>query len=115
VRAFVWAHGGNPNLIPEEEMRHIQIMFMDGKLGNTQEHLLLSQILSAMYGWMSGGKSRYPLKSFMGRTWDYLEPPNSMDEAQQANKGLAQEKAVIAMALAMGAKIPDHILKGTIH
>lgn len=81
------AHGTNPDNVDEETFRHICVMYADGLIGNRSVLEVLGNLTAGVYNYMrASNKSPYALKDIIGKTYDYLYPPQ--DKTEDVNDAL---------------------------
>lgn len=81
------AHGGNPDETDEETFRQICVMYSDGAIGNNLVIETLGNLTAGVYNYMRSSSSQsYTLKNIIGRSYDYIYPPQ--DNTKTVNDAL---------------------------
>jgi hypothetical protein len=76
------AHGANPDTVDEETFREICVMFSDGIIGNNLVIETLGNLTAGVYNYMRASSSQaYTLKNIIGRSYEYLYPPQNKTES----------------------------------
>ena len=79
------AHGGDPDLIPNEELRDIVLLVSDGVIGNKSIGAALASIGSGMY---SGLGSSAEVRDFIPTLYPYIRPESDEDQEVMLSKKL---------------------------
>jgi hypothetical protein len=76
------AHGANPDNTDEETFRQICVMFSDGIIGNNLVIETLGNLTAGVYNYMKSSNSKaYTLSNIIGRSYEYLYPPQNNTES----------------------------------
>ena len=76
------AHGANPDNTDEETFRQICVMFSDGIIGNNLVIETLGNLTAGVYNYMKSSNSQaYTLRNIIGRSYEYLYPPQNNTES----------------------------------
>lgn len=90
ARAYILAHGGDPDAMSEQDLTLVMVALNDGLIGNKAVLNTLGLLTNGVFNYMRSANSpAYTLKSILGITYDYLYRPMSDEEQQsQVNKQL---------------------------
>lgn len=93
------AHGADYENTDEETFRQICVMYADGLIGNRIIIETLGNLTAGVYNYMRDeNKSPYKLRDIIGKTHDYLYPP-------QDTKKAVNEALLVYMTQAKGFDI----------
>jgi hypothetical protein len=81
------AHGADPDKVDEATFRDICVMWADGQIGNSLVIETLGNLTAGIYNYMRSNSSQaYTLRNIIGRSYDYLYPPQ--DTTRTVNESL---------------------------
>ncbi len=81
------AHGADPDNLDEQTFRQICVMYSDGLIGNGTIIETLGNLTAGVYNYMRSNSSQaYTLRNIIGRTYDYIYPPQ--DTTRSVNDSL---------------------------
>jgi len=107
VKAYLTAHGTDPDTVDEATFNDICVMYADGLIGNQGVLEVLGALTAGQFNKMlSKGSSPYKLADIIGKAYDYIYPP--LDP--ETKKALVSEK-LIAFAM-MSPNAPVHLFEG---
>lgn len=91
MRAYLIAHGTDPDEVDVETFHDICLMYSDGMIGNAGLIEILGGLTAGVYNYMRPqGSPAYKLKDIIPKLYDYLYPPLSPaeqhDKTQEALK-----------------------------
>lgn len=107
VKAYLTAHGTDPDTVDEETFTDICIMYNDGMIGNIGILQTLGMHAAGHFNTvLQKGAAPYRLQDIIPTQYEYLYPPLSEEEkAAQVSKNL------MAFA-ALNPNAPEKIVKG---
>lgn len=90
VKAYLTAHGTDPETIDEETFCDICVMYHDGIIGNLGLLEVLGTLTAGQFNKMLPKTAQpYKLQQIIPQAYDYLYPPlTEQDKKAQANKNL---------------------------
>ena len=84
MRAYLVAHGTDPDTVDTETFHDICVMFSDGLIGNYGLLEILGGLTTGVYNYMRPQNSpAYKLKDTIPKAYDYLYPPLSPAEQEE--------------------------------
>ena len=87
AKAYCLAHGQDPDNLNEEDFRQICVMYADGIIGNRRIIETLGNLTAGVYNYMRSNNHKvYTLRDIIGRSYDYLYPPQ--DNTESVNNAL---------------------------
>lgn len=96
TRAYIYAHGGCPDDIPVDDLRNIEIMLVDGMIGNKAVLLALSSLTTGnLNSKMQKTAKPFRMQDVLPSTHDYIVPP--LSEEQQREQTNQQMLMFVAM------------------
>lgn len=101
ARAYMLAHGTNPDAMSEDDFKLVMVAINDGFIGNKKILNTLGYLTTGVFNYMRNqGAPAYTLQNVMGTVYDYLYKPLTDEEKKQ----LANESLLAFMSMAPGAK-----------
>lgn len=90
ARAYVLAHGGDPDAMSENDFNAVMIGINDGFIGNKVILNTLGLLTTGVFNYIRGGNSKaYTLKEILGLSYEYIyRPLTDEQKAQEANDRL---------------------------
>ena len=90
MKAYLTAHGTDPNTVDQETFTDICIMFSDGVIGNLGVIQTLGSLTAGYFNsLLPKGKQPYKLQDIIPTQYEYLYPPlTEQDKKDKANKDL---------------------------
>ena len=90
ARAYMIAHGANPDAVSEEDFRLVMISLNDGLIGNKQVLTTLGSLTTGVFNYIrSKDQSAYKLEDIIGQTYDYIYTPQTEEQKKElVNKNL---------------------------
>jgi hypothetical protein len=90
VKAYLTAHGTDPNQVDEETFTDICIMYNDGLIGNFGLMQVLGTLTAGQFNTMlPKGKQPYKLQHIIPTQYEYLYPPRTeQDKSKSLNDAL---------------------------
>jgi len=87
ARAYMIAHGAEPDKVDEETFRQICVMYSDGVIGNNKIIETLGNLTAGVYNYMRSTSSQaYSLRNIIDTAYEYIYPPQ--DTTQSVNERL---------------------------
>lgn len=84
TRAYMLAHGANPDAMTEEDFELVMVALNDGLIGNKAVVNTLGYVTTAVFNYMrSQNAPSYSLQSILGIMHDYIYKPLSDEEKRQ--------------------------------
>jgi len=84
VKAYLTAHGTDPDAVDEEVFNDICVLYHDGLIGNTGIIETLGNLTAGVYNYLrSANAPAYKLKDIIPTIYDYIYPPVSDDNKRQ--------------------------------
>lgn len=81
------ANGTDPDNVDEETFRQICVMYADGMIGNRVMLETLGNLTAGVYNYMRSNNHKvYTLRDIIGKSYDYLYPPQ--DNTESVNSAL---------------------------
>jgi hypothetical protein len=81
------ANGTNPDNVDEETFRQVCVMYADGMIGNRVMLETLGNLTAGVYNYMRSNNHKvYTLRDIIGKSYDYLYPPQ--DNTESVNSAL---------------------------
>lgn len=92
TRAYVLAHGGDPDVMSEEDFRMVMVSYADGMIGNKKIISTLGSLTAGVFNYLRSNQSKaYSLEDIIGSANDYIYPPMSDEQKQHdVNQRLKQ-------------------------
>lgn len=85
ARAYILAHGGNPDAMGEDDLKLVTVALADGLIGNRQVLTTLGSLTAGVFNYLrSQGQTAYTLEGILTSVHDYIYPPLT-DEQKQKN------------------------------
>lgn len=101
TRAYLLAHGGNPDAMSENDFNAVMIAINDGFIGNKVILNTLGLLTTGVFNYIRGSNSKaYTLNEILGLAYDYIYRP--MTDEEKANQ--ANERLLTFMQMAPGAE-----------
>ena len=73
ARAYMLAHGADPDNLDEESFRQICVMYSDGIIGNSKVIETLGNLTAGVYNYMRSNSSQaYTLENIIGTVYEYI-------------------------------------------
>ena len=90
TRAYILAHGGNPDAMSEDDFNSIMVCLNDGFIGNKQILNSIGSLTAGVFNYIRGkNQSAYRLQNIIGLAYDYIYPPKTEQQKKdEANSGL---------------------------
>lgn len=90
VKAYLTAHGTDPDKIDEQTFLDICTMYVDGLIGNHGLLDVLGNLTAVQFNKaLPKGKSPYNLRDIIPHAFDYLyPPPTEQEKKERANAAL---------------------------
>lgn len=83
TRAYVLAHGGDPDAMSEEDFRMIMVSYADGIIGNKKILSTLGSLTAGVFNYLRAEKSKaYSLQDIIGSAHEYIYPPMTDEQKQ---------------------------------
>lgn len=97
TRAYVLAHGGDPDAMSEEDFRSIMVSYADGMIGNKKIISTLGSLTAGVFNYLRSEKSKtYSLEDIIGNAYEYIYPPltekQKQDEVNRRLKTFIQSR-----------------------
>lgn len=92
ARAYMLAHGANPDAMTEEDFELVMVALNDGLIGNKAVINTLGYLTTSVFNYMrSQNAPAYTLQNVLGIMHDYIYKPMTEAEKQQlANQRLLE-------------------------
>lgn len=85
ARAYILAHGGNPDAMSEDDLKLVTVALADGLIGNKQVLTTLGSLTAGVFNYLrSEGQTAYALKDILTSVHDYIYPPLT-EEQKKSN------------------------------
>jgi len=105
VRAYLTAHGTDPDSIDVEMLHDICVMYADGMIGNKAIIEAIGGLTAGVYNYIRPeNQSAYTLQDIIPRVYDYIYRPLSSEEKK--------EKAQESLKTFAFANAPKDLFKG---
>jgi hypothetical protein len=90
TRAYVLAHGGDPDAMSEDDFRLVMVSYADGVIGNKKIINTLGSLTAGVFNYLRSNQSKtYGLEDIIGTAYDYIYPPLTEEQKQnQVNEKL---------------------------
>ncbi len=90
TRAYLLAHGANPDAMSEDDFNVVMIAINDGFIGNKVILNTLGLLTTGVFNYIRGGNSKaYTLNEILGLSYEYIyRPLTEQQKAEEANKRL---------------------------
>lgn len=90
TRAYLLAHGANPDAMSEDDFNVVMIAINDGFIGNKIILNTLGLLTTGVFNYIRGGNSKaYTLNEILGLSYEYIyRPLTEQQKAEEANKRL---------------------------
>jgi len=90
ARAYIYAHGGNPDFIPSDDMANVEIMLMDGMIGPKSILLALSSFATGnLNAKIRKEANPFKMADMLPFAHEYIQiPPSDEEKAMLVNKSL---------------------------
>ena len=90
TRAYVLAHGGDPDAMSEDDFRSIMVAYADGMIGNKKIISTLGSLTAGVFNYLRSSQSKtYSLEDIISTAYDYIYPPLTEEQKQnQVNEKL---------------------------
>jgi len=83
TRAYIFAHGGNPDAMGEDDFRSVMIAYADGIIGNKAVLNAIGSLTAGVFNYLRSEKSKtYSLQDILGTAYDYIYPPPTDEQKQ---------------------------------
>lgn len=83
TRAYVLAHGGDPDAMSEDDFRLVMVSYADGIIGNKKVLSTLGSLTAGVFNYLRSDKSKtYSLEDIIGTAHDYIYPPLTAEQKQ---------------------------------
>jgi hypothetical protein len=83
TRAYVLAHGGDPDAMSEEDFRLVMVSYADGLIGNKKIISTLGSLTAGVFNYLRSDKSKaYALQDIITTAYDYIYPPLTNEQKQ---------------------------------
>jgi hypothetical protein len=83
TRAYVLAHGGDPDAMSEDDFRLIMVSYADGIIGNKKVLSTLGSLTAGVFNYLRSEQSKtYDLEDIIGTAHDYIYPPLTEEQKQ---------------------------------
>jgi len=84
TRAYVLAHGGDPDAMSEDDFRLVMVSYADGIIGNKKIISTLGSLTAGVFNYLRSDKSKaYSLEDIIGSAHEYIYPPLTEEQKQQ--------------------------------
>ena len=84
TRAYVLAHGGDPDAMSEDDFRLVMVSYADGMIGNKKLISTLGSLTAGVFNYLRSEKSKaYSLQDITTTAHDYIYPPLTEEQKQQ--------------------------------
>lgn len=101
TRAYVLAHGGDPDAMSEDDFSSVMIALNDGFIGNKVLLNTLGLLTTGVFNYIRGGNAKaYTLNEILGLSYDYIYRP--LTDEQKAEE--ANQRLLTFMQMAPGAE-----------
>lgn len=90
TRAYMLAHGANPDAMSEDDFRVVMVALNDGLLGNKAVLMTLGAFTAGVFNYIRQPSAKpYGMADILGIAYDYIHPPLSEEEKKnQVNENL---------------------------
>ena len=83
TRAYVLAHGGDPDAMSEDDFRMVMVSYADGIIGNKKIISTLGSLTAGVFNYLRSDKNKsYSLEDIIGTAYDYIYPPATPEQKQ---------------------------------
>ena len=104
ARAYMLAHGANPDAMSEDDFQLVMVALNDGFIGNKKVLNTLGYLTTGVFNYIRGANSpAYSLENILGLVHDYIYRPLTDDEKREH----ASNSLLTFISIAPGAK--DHL------
>jgi len=101
TRAYILAHGGDPDAMSEDDFSAVMIALNDGFIGNKVILNTLGLLTTGVFNYIRSGNAKaYTLSEILGLSYDYIYRP--MTDEQKAHE--ANQRLLTFMQMAPGAE-----------
>lgn len=101
TRAYLLAHGANPDAMSEDDFSAVMVAINDGFVGNKVILNTLGLLTTGVFNYIRSGNSKaYELKEILGLSYDYIYRP--MTDEQKAEE--ANQRLLMFMQMSPGAE-----------
>jgi hypothetical protein len=77
------AHGGNPDVMSEEDFRLVMVSYADGIVGNKKILTTLGSLTAGIFNYLRSDQSQaYSLENIIDTAYEYIYPPLSEEQKQ---------------------------------
>lgn len=84
TRAYILAHGGNPDAMSEDDFELVMVAFNDGLIGNKTLLTTFGSLTTGIFNYIrSNGAKAYELKEILGIAYDYIYKPLTEEEKEE--------------------------------
>lgn len=81
TKAYILAHGGNPDAMTEDDFQLVMVAINDGFIGNKKILNTLGLLTSGVFNYLrKSGSTPYSLQDIIGNTFEYLYMPMTDSE-----------------------------------
>lgn len=86
ARAYILAHGGNPDAMGEDDYHLVMVALNDGLFGNKNLLNTMGSLTAGVFNYIRSANSQaYKLKDIIGSSYDYIYKPLT-EEQKEADK-----------------------------
>ena len=101
TRAYLLAHGGDPDAMSEDDLNAVMIAINDGFIGNKVLLNTLGLLTTGVFNYIRSGNTKaYTLNEILGLSYDYIYRP--LTDEQKAEE--ANQRLLTFMQMAPGAE-----------
>lgn len=102
TRAYVLAHGGDPDAMSEDDFRLVMVSYADGLIGNKKIISTLGSLTAGVFNYLRSEKGKaYSLQDIITTAHDYIYPPLT-DEQKQHDVNQKLKTFITSMPGAQG-------------
>lgn len=100
VRAYMLAHGTDPDAVSEDDYRLVMVAFSDGLIGNRGVLNTMGSLTTGIFNYIRSSNAKaYSLQDVIGSAYDYIYPPLTDEQKKNA----ANEKLLSFISMMPGA------------
>jgi hypothetical protein len=83
ARAYILAHGGNPDAMGEDDYHLVMVALNDGLFGNKYLLNTMGSLTAGVFNYIRTANSQaYKLKDIIGSSYDYIYKPLTEEQKQ---------------------------------
>jgi hypothetical protein len=96
ARAYMLAHGANPDAMSEQDYELVMVSLNDGLIGNKNISNILAYLTTGIFNYIRGKSAKsYEVKDILGLLNDYIYKPLS----EQEKKDIANQQLLSFMQM----------------